>query len=837
MTVRITRKSLFWFGALPLAFGGAAIAAAQDVPAQQPAQFSSGGVQEIIVTARRRDEASQDVPVVIAAVSQEDIARYNITTVSQVAKQVPGLMVGGNANTGAGVLNLRGIGSPSGSPATDQAVGIVVDGIFFSQANILRMGLRDLAGVQVLKGPQSLFFGKNSPAGVISIDTANPGDKFEASIRGGYEFANELKYAEGMISTPLTETLGIRVVGYYGESNGWFKNDAKPIPAVVVPASLGGTGESTLPGLGNDKVTSWPHRKELFVRGTLAFESGDGAFDAKLKIAYGRQRQLGGLGAGNQFHSCANGAPQWVLALGSAGSRDCKLDRNFNEPLVNPEIAKFDARLADGVQHVNSSQLLTSLSMNFQPSDTITISSTSGYYKLKEFATGTTWLGDLANLQSLENVSIDQWSQELRVLSSFDGPFNFLVGGYYQHIKNFHPGSSIWAPPASEVVGRKDVFVFINHTNTMKVEAYSVFGQAILDLSSQIQITAGGRYSWENKSIKAISQPYAFNPNTFEVAITPDEKSWKNFSPEVAIRYKPSPNTTFYGTYKKGFQSGGFDFGLGIISGGRTTLGDVSYDQVKVEGGEVGFKGILVDRQLSLDLALYHYKYQDLQVSAFDGETLTYRVTNAGTAVTKGVELSAQFEPRAVPGLQLRAAVNYGDQHYTSFENAPCFTGQTPAKGCAFRATAVDGKVMVRPILPGETGNAQDLSGRPLTRSSKWSGNIGATYEHEIGGGLSFSISGDGNYRSSYTPDPSQNPRALQKGYWLLNATAALRGPEDKWELALIGTNLTQKLRVTHSFANALTGGRTGSATAFEGDFLGSVTEPRTVTIQGTVRF
>ena len=268
----------------------------------QSGAADSAGFEEILVTARLRSERLQDVPVAATDYINQDLARYNTANSTSIAAQSPSLGV--QPTTGSAQLNvtLRGIGMTPMAPSVDQAVSINIDGIQFSQANVLRLGLHDLKRVEILKGPQALFFGKNSTAGIISLTSAGPGNEFAASLRTGYEFAHERKFVEAVVSSPLTETLGARVSVYYGNQNGWFRNDAVPVPPVLVPASLGGRGEFTPAGIG-PSTRNGPEEEEIFLRGT-AFESPDGVFDATLKTAYsdfGRKDQLYQLAMQHRF--------------------------------------------------------------------------------------------------------------------------------------------------------------------------------------------------------------------------------------------------------------------------------------------------------------------------------------------------------------------------------------------------------------------------------------------------------------------------------------------------------------------------------------------------------
>lgn len=813
--------------------------------AQQESASSSGaapsGFQDIVVTARKREERLQDVPVAITAYTQEELARYDTSSVAKLSAQTPQLMgsaTGSSAN--GGVLNLRGVGSADTGPAIDQAVSINIDGIPISQANALRLGLHDLSRVEILKGPQALFFGKNSPGGIISITSANPEKDLAGSVRAGYEFYNKQKYVEGTISVPVTPSLGIRLNGYYSDQKGWFINDAKPIASYPIPAFLGGQpGDATLPGVGT-RHRHGPNNRDYSLRGTARYEAPSGVMDATLKVSYSDLKQENGLGLRNQLIACSLGVTQYVALLGTTGSTDCKLDRRNNDADLPPAVASLSDLFGDGRMSVYNRQFLTVFTANLHASDSFDITSVSGYYNLRSGYIGNFSFGDQSYLAAAARISSKQYSQELRAITKFDGPANFVLGAYYQHNDLNYRNPVATADPFTRFFTGfmlSGPQLLVNPQFEQKVDAYSVFGQAIVDITDQIQATAGGRYSHEKKRADITILPNAFTPQSYSPTITPPERSFNNFSPEFTLTYKPMQNLTLFAAYRRGFKSGGFDLNAFTGGFGAPTVGNISYDQEKARGGEVGLKGTFADRQVLVDLSLYNYRYSGLQVSAFNPNTLGYQITNAGVARVKGVDLSLKFKPRELEGLTLRTAVTYNRARFVTFQNSPCYSGQSQAAGCNLVASGNGNSLVIVPAGPTDVANAQDLSGRPLTRAPQWSGNAGATYEQALGGGMKLSLSGDATYSGSYYAMAEEDPRSLQRKVWKFNASVTLQGPEDRWELALIGTNLTNKLRAMQSISLAGSGSGTGTPAAILGDVQGDVTDPRTVAIQGTVRF
>ena len=204
---------------------GIALVSASALPATVPVIYASDSViEEVLVTARRRQETLQDVPVTVAALTEQDLDRYNISTLTEASKLVPNFSIfhGGSGN-GSNVI-LRGIGSSSISAAFDQSVAINVDGVVINIGRFIHNAYMDMGQIEVLKGPQSLYFGKSATAGVVSITTNDPGQEFEAEAMVGYETEHDQQYFEGVISSPITDTLGARLAIGYTKSDELFKN-------------------------------------------------------------------------------------------------------------------------------------------------------------------------------------------------------------------------------------------------------------------------------------------------------------------------------------------------------------------------------------------------------------------------------------------------------------------------------------------------------------------------------------------------------------------------------------------------------------------------------------
>ena len=788
------------------------------------AQADSAGVerqdvsdQEIIVTARKRDERLQDVPAAISAVGAKEMAQYSTGTLSQISSRVPQLVIGNIGGPGGASINLRGVGSPGTSASVDQAVSTNIDGVQVSQGNGVNLGIYDLDRVEVLKGPQALFYGKNSLGGIISLVSADPGDRVEWMARAGYEFAEQRKQFEGMISAPLTDSLGVRLVGAIGDQNGWFRNHLSNIAG-----STGLTSDSAL------------KQTDIFLRGTLKFEAPGGDFDARLKVAYATIDRDNGVPAGLQVFNCPLGAPQLQVYAGNA-TGDCKLDRFVVDANISPEAAAAAPYyLRDGKPYFEQKQFLSSLQMNWRPTDTLTLTSVTAFYDIREHWSYNVSEGELESLVTGGNVGDRQFTQELRLATSFDSPFNVVVGGFYQDAEKRVETPLVFT---GFMTGFTGPMTYTDDRFLQKTTAYSAFAQGILTLSEQVELTAGGRYSFERKKLRGQKYPSAmsgFNPDPVDMLFDPDRVSFNDFSPEVTARYRPIPNLTIYGAYREGFTSGGFNIAPAFAA--PPVVNDVSYRPAQVRGVEAGFKGTAFDRQLSFDFSVYSYKYTDLQLDAFDPVTISVQVRNAASSRTRGAEGAISFSPHAVPGLTWRSSVAYSRARYLSYTNAPCFAGQSIAQGCNRLSVPRFDTVTGAPL--GDSFSAQDLSGTQVERAPDWTMSHGFTYEGRLSDSLAVNFGGDANYTGSFMPNPAHNPAAFQRAVWRLNGFVSVKAPGNGWELSLIGKNLTNKLRLATAFEFPSTGAAyPGYATPGLGaDLAGAYTAPRTVMLQLTLR-
>ncbi|MDX3901436.1 MAG: TonB-dependent receptor [Sphingobium sp.] len=789
----------------------------QPAPLAEPAPAATSGTagDEIVITARRRDESSLAVPVAVTAVGTAQIERQNITSLSDLAKVVPGLKVGEVSGGVGGTIVLRGVGTTAGSnPSFEQTVSTNIDGIQLSRGSALRLGQIDMRTIEILKGPQALFFGKNSPAGVISVKTADPGDKLEVTARAGYEFNARETRADFVLSTPVTSTLGIRIALSASSMEGWRINDSGPAQAAA---------NAIIPGAVSGYESRGPDKLFYFGRGTLKWQPTSD-FDFRGKFTYSRDNGVGYQQSGGfQRIYCPNGmafqANQAAAlnggvanaALASALAADnCKADNHYANGNINPNFLAGSPGLSNPAGVGNYLQIIGSGEINYRPSSAFTLTAISGYVRQTEFrydTYGNAPSDAVAALDFYGRTRYTQLSQEIRLASTFDGPINFLVGAYIDDTKL-----------TTNTVPLVNGAVFDHRIDG---NAYSGFAQATWNILSDLELAGGARVTREKRELgikrNGVPQPLSVTHATFD-----------NLSPEGTLTYRPTQRLTFYGAYKRGFKSGGFatpvNGGPPIAAPGPNYL----YKPEKVRGFEIGAKALLLDGTLRLNSAAYSYLYSDLQVNSLDNSTgaPVIRVTNAAAARVKGIEGDFVFRPREISDFDLHGALSYNHANYSDFL-ATCYIGQTIQMGCDQNPNAAG-------VFQG-----QQLAGHALVNAPRWNAGIGFNIERPLGSRLKIGVGSDGVYKSSYNPHPEAAPGARQKAVWFLDGSVHLFRDDRLWDVALVGRNLTNEYRVDVASNAGQTGigARTGTSLAGGlADLNGNVNRGRELLLQFTIR-
>lgn len=778
--------------------------AADQSAAPAPAASATGDTSstDIVVTARRRDERLVDVPVSVSALGSESITRYGTRQLSDLGLQIPQVALN-KGGAGPGVnLQIRGVGSQANDAGVEQMVALNIDGVLVSRGRgIINAGMLDVQNVEVLKGPQALFFGKNSPGGVISVNSVMPGRDLTGFARVGYNELDHQRFIEGAVTVPITDTLSARFAGRTDDSRGYIRNLAQTTP------------DPYHPGFNYTSAAKWADgSRSTLGRVTLAYRPA-GGFDATLKV-YASSYADNGPSSRAELLRCGNGTlTHPTLANGAVDPYgDCTPNFTRSVSSLDPRLAA-NFPLTGGAPFSKINTYLASLNMNYTTGN-ITITSTTGFFRyLSDYEESFDYTS-LARLLGTAKERTTTISQELRAVTKFDFPINFTFGGYYEHLKrNYEQDTmlSLVPLPIDPATGRYDS---ADGYYTTQGDTYSLFAQANWKILPNLELAGGARFTREERS-GTLQNLYVSPSRLPPVVATPanlppgtilrPSLADNNVSPEVTLSWHPIRNTTLYAAYKTGFLSAGIS-NPGNLAASATTA-NVQFKPVKAKGGEVGAKGNFLNGRLSVDATAYLYDYDNLQLTSFDATTFAYITKNAASARVKGAELQVTYA--ASTALSLHGFVAYNHSRFLSFPNAQCYAGQTVAQGCV--------------------GGVQNLSGQRLGTSPDLSANGGATYTHPLTGDWKASLSGDVFYSSKYNHSAGGfnfRPNSIQDGFARVNAS--LRIYSDKLEFAVIGNNLTDKKYIISS---------ADAAGNVPGTIYGFLGRPREVIFQATYHF
>ena len=773
-----------------------------------------GGLDEIVVTARKREETAQQTPVALTAYGAEQIREQDLTNLEKISVRTPSFTVGRASNGSSAQLTLRGIGSSSTSIGIEQSVAVVVDDAYYGQGRVINEAFFDLGSVEVLKGPQALFFGKNATAGVVAVSTADPGDELEVLGRVGYEFNAQEVQLEGIVSGPLSDNLGARLaIRGTKQFGGLFTNVASPVTYTTFDIA---TMTST-PHFAPPAPEEAPGLQELVARLTLKYDPSE-RLTFTLK-GYGTHSRFNNSSYNYVLFDCATGFSslnpsipcgqnfvthqnRWPTVIAQSGIPYLNDEGDlYNDYRSWAITGRMDADLGFGA--------LTSVT-NYQ-------------YNRNNWSCACDFQSSNTGTWATEHAVWNAFSQEIRLLTDFDGRFNFLIGGLYQSTDRDFDQFIMFAGLEDSTQTGPNRFLATTKSSGTEGETFSGYAQAIFDLTDAVELAGGVRYTNETKDSRFI-QPYTvaalagiFVPG---VEVLGDQK-FTDWSPEATLSWQASDDILLYGAYKTGYKSGGFSVS-GILSGFSTDpLADFLFNPETSRGFEFGAKTQLADDQVRLNLTYFRYNYLDLQVDFFNSPIFAFQ-TVTGDARTTGVEVEFEYAPSAAPGLSLFGVVNYIDAKYTDFIG-PCYAGQTIAQGCT---------------LVGPSGAPfQDLSGAPTSVAPKWTGVIGGRYEQDIGTGLVGALNVSARYSDDYLASGFGNPRSAIDSYVDLAVGASLARDDDRWELSLIGKNLLNEFYVTGAVDGPSTGSGTGTAVGVTADQAGFAALPRTVQLNLTVRY
>ncbi len=805
-------------------------------------------LDEIIVTAQSRQQSLQDVPVSVVAVTGEMMIQNNIGNLGDLQDSIPNFTLN---ETGISTnYYIRGIGSGI-NQAFEQSVGTYIDGVYYSRAQSSRSPFLDIERVEVLRGPQTILFGKNSIGGALNITTAKPSEELEGYLQVSHEFEDRETTIEGAISGAVADRVRLRLSGRFRDADGFYENLT----------------------LNQDE----PQREDSTVRGQIAVDITDNLV-ANLKVeasefdVIGRNVEIQGEGVGRTYSAI-------LQALGG-----------------DPSVAN---NVADGIRSSNGE-----FSYNETETVALTLDWDLGGYELKSITAATTieyeelcdcdFTGATvfdANLQE----EFEQFSQEFRLTSPVGDVFDYIVGVYYQDSDHDYQDqinvptgavlttalafSAKFNAPFLNADGAPDADVVSGDTNpdysplpygmlvngtraarvaTVESEVISVFGQFNYRFDDAWKVQVGTRFTSEEKSgmrnmtlqtlaggalpadnLAALAYAHVFGITSTnltalaaldnsalatsdearitallaELGTIPVDGSFteEQFSPDIKLQYEPNDDALYYVSFVQGAKAGGFDFRANNKAQYATLNESFRFEEEEADSFELGGKFKLNDGNAVLNVTLYYTEFSDLQVSIYDG-VLGFNVGNAAEAESSGLEIDGRWA--LGENLELTGALAFTDFEFTSYENGQCNFGDP-----------VDSTTPQGVGLCSYTGNTQP-------QLSDISGYIGASYNMSVMRDYNLNIHGSLSFASEYFASSTYDPALVQDDYEKLNLRIGLTPANESWEIALLGKNLTDEELLSFGGDTPLSGSSFGVKSNYA--FYG---QGRTITIQGGIKF
>jgi len=778
------------------AAGPALVTAAIACVVQSPvyAEEAQTPLEEIVVTATKRVENVQDVPISIGVVSGEKVDEMRITDLIDLTSYVPNLTV--QSTFGNWAVRVRGLGSGVTNLAFDSSVSIFNDGVYCGRSRCLETAFLDVGRIEVARGPQGALFGKSTIAGALSIVSAMPTETFDSYVRAGYEAEYDGYYVHTMASGPLMDNLRGRIVGMFEDSDGQVDN---PIVDVNEPETQRWAARGILEWDVTEAITA-----------TLKAEH----FDAEID---GRSNQLVSAGT-----------------FGALSADPGKEYRRDNTRRVSTGTTDEDYDYSES----------TAYTLNVEADvGENTLALIAGYWTLEY----ENWL-DVDGvpegfLNSFLGEDYNQSSLELRWLSSTGNTFDYIAGVLYHtsHTKtrqhspfDFGPFAAGPDPVGSDRRIRRDS------------DTYSVYGQLTWNVAEGVRIIGDLRYTEEQQDAFGSSLPQTY-PDRRHPVYTPgallqpleyrfyQDREDDSIDPSIRVQWDTSEDSMAYIAYATGSKPGGLkanDSTLGTqlfaknsdpdylqkyIGQPSVTTGEIAggikfedgngifdFEDEEAQNYEIGYKSLIADGRATFNVALFKMKFENLQTSSYDGTRFIIR--NAASADIQGIEVESNFQ--ATDNLQLSTAIAYLDHEFGEYDNAECIVKNNA--GQFEDPTCVDGQ--------------EDLSGEELERTPNWEATLGADWESQVFGQYLFRANAALYYSGKMAMRQDFHPLGDQDSYTKVDLRLALADAQDTWEVAVIGRNLTDIDVIQHAYEVA-------------GSNFVSFSTGRTITLQGTMHF
>lgn len=809
------------------------------------AQNGVAPIEEIIISATKRPQGLQDVPIAVSAYSAEQLQRAGISDIRELTQISPSLFLSSSASETAGaVARIRGVGTTGDNPGLESSVAVFIDGVYRNRTNIGLSELGAISQVEVLRGPQGTLFGRNASAGLINITTKQPGDELTGEFEASYGNFDAVRLTGG-ISAPLIENkLAARIDGVYFERDGFlkdkvtgedFNNRDRYLLRGQLLANPTETLELRLIADYADRnedccaaVTIEPSPVSAAMAGLLGAQFGSGAlpgedpFERESATTPGRgfQQDVEEWGISLQA--------DWETGIGTLTSitayRDWQANRSQDIDYTSLDIAFRDE---DGFVQ------------QFQTfSQELRLNGQAGWL---DWLVGAYYANEDLSLDDAIKFGADFSAFASLLVDLSDGiPGNGLSSGGpwpgYDNLAALLSGGQVTNPFPNGAGAVLDAF---DQTS----ENFAFFTHNIITISDKIELSLGARFTHEKKTLDAeittnnpgcqlflgAVQQGAIPSSLLQLPCAPfwnplvdgqfdGKRTEDRLTGTAAVNFTVSDELSVYASYSRGYKAGGFNLDRGgfpnPLVGGVPTGDSLEFDDETVDSLELGAKYRSPGRSIAVNGSVFYSKFNDFQLNTFNGTNFV--VENLPSAETYGVEVEGTWQ--ASENLTLSSGVTYARTQYgTNGFDDPIFAQPSPTN-------------------PGG-GALFQLPGRTLTNAPEWSVTGAASYEYPVAEDFAALLHADFRYTSGINTGSDLDLEKQQEGVFIVNAKVGFGDRDGLWRIEFWSRNLFDKDYIQVAFDGPLQGSGTARNMVLPNTqvFNAFLAEPRTygVTLRG----
>jgi len=732
-----------------------------------PSTQGAVALEEVVVTAQKRLERLQDVPLAVTAVSAEALQSRQINDTVSLTRAVPSLSFQPGTNSQSSGFRIRGIGTQLFSLGVEASVSTVIDGVVAARQTQSFADFADIERIEVLRGPQGTLFGKNATAGVISIVTARPTQEFAASVDATAAEGQEYRI-KGTVSGPLSDSVRARASSYYNRVGGYVDNVAS------------GSDVNDVEGWGARGKLEWDATSDLLLTLTADYRYSDGDCCNSVLV------------------SIVNPVVQQLNGPITATRKN----RNINEDVVA----------------FNTDKQWTGAVQADWDLGAVTLTSISAYQRYENASNNPvdklnnpvpTFLGPGSAFSKFDDnggtIDLDQYSQELRIGSNGENDLTYVLGAFYSNVsldRDFFRRRAVCSAGTLGQVCPAPVFQSSSLAAVNKTESSAAFGQAEYRVFGELKLLGGVRVQHESTSTRGTrtaapipgDSPLPGNPNSSGTRSASDTA----VTGKGGLKYEFSRSAQTYATWTRGYKGLGFNTELATdFATQKPVLPE------HVTAYEIGFKGRSPGGLFGVAIAAFRADYTNLQIQANRSDPTTGSVqfvqTNAGSSQTQGVEIEADLQP--LDTLSASLAFTYADSEVEvnglncplEFQaGAPILTGNFPTNTCyRSRLPNASGALVT-------SGPIQDIRGGSLPYAPKYRVNFTPRYEDTIPGTNLQGFAQLGiNYYSRQQFAIEQDPLLVQKAYTLVDATLGASTSDGRYTVSLFARNVFDRHYVT----------------------------------------